>query len=749
MKWSQLNRAGTIARGIERLAGAIGVIAISVTSATAQIHTSHDHIPDFCASPSISSARSGAWGDPATWSPARVPGAGDNVRIAAGTTVTFDAHMASAAACVGIDGTLTFSRSMNTRLWAGNVMVYAAGSLEVGTAAQPIPDAVRAEIVIANRPLNTTSDPDQYGTALIAFGTVRISGMPKTPTWTRLASEPRVGQTSLTLSQAVSGWKAGDRIILPDTRHMKWNEVTSWAPTAPQWEELTVQAISGDGSTLTISPALRFDHLGARDGDNALNFLPHVGNLTRNVVIRSEIAIGSAGTLGHTMFTSRANVDVRYALFKDLGRTTNAPLDNTANHIGRYPIHAHHLFGPTTTPASGYQFTLLGNAIDGGSTNHRFKWGIAIHDSHYGLIKQNVLYNWAGSLVMFEDGSESFNVVEGNFAVRSKGTGDRLVEGVEGGGFWFKGPNNYVRGNVAADLWGDTTEAAYGFSSFMRLLGNIKVPNFKGADTTVAGQYTTVNGNNLPILEFSDNEVYSAAQGVTYWWISSQDPQPYANARESVISNTRIWHVYNKAVYHYPAAKITFDNLVIRGKDPANSACCGHGFLAGDYSGTNITFRNIDIQGMGTGIQFSTVAMGGLQVIENSYMRNVVDLEMVTLYSTNGGSWIPPRKVIARNVRFATWPGSSHKAINMNWNPKGSGQGNTTQRDELFVYRYNGVSSDNFQAYYTEQGTQNLAGGIAPCRTTRAELDGIACTIAPEAGGGTAPAPPTNLRVVK
>ena len=175
---------------------------------------------------------------------------------------------------------------------------------------------------------------------------------------------------------------------------MKNTEVDSdlggrgWVNKINQWEELTVQAISADGRTVTLALPLVYDHLGARDFNNVLEFLPHVGNLTRNVVVRSE---NPAGTRGHMMGIHMADVDIRYALFKDLGRTTYLPLNPTTNHIGRYPIHMHHLSGPTATPANGYQFTLAGNAVDGGSVETQFKWGITVHGSHYGLIQDNVV----------------------------------------------------------------------------------------------------------------------------------------------------------------------------------------------------------------------------------------------------------------------------------------------------------------------------------------------------------------------
>ena len=59
-----------------------------------------------------------------------------------------------------------------------------------------------------------------------------------------------------------------------------------------------------------------------------------------------------------------------------------------------------------------------------------------------------------------------------------------MALGTEGVGFWFRGPNNYVRNNVAANYQNPTTEAAYGFVFQFRYLGNIAIPKFKGADAT-------------------------------------------------------------------------------------------------------------------------------------------------------------------------------------------------------------------------------------------------------------------------
>src|SRR5438094_8200153 len=117
-------------------AASLAVLAVFSTIAptgAAPIHTSHDEIPDLCASPTIKSVGNGPWSDPATWSPARVPTTDDAVRIAAGTMVRFDAQMTEAADCVGVAGQLMFDTTVPTRLWAGNVMVYAGSRLQIGT----------------------------------------------------------------------------------------------------------------------------------------------------------------------------------------------------------------------------------------------------------------------------------------------------------------------------------------------------------------------------------------------------------------------------------------------------------------------------------------------------------------------------------------------------------------------------------------------------------------------------------------
>lgn len=275
-----------------------------------------------------------------------------------------------------------------------------------------------------------------------------MHGAVKSPSFARLAAEPRAGDTTLTLSQPVSGWAAGDRLILPDTRLILGDVSGGFVA---QREELTL--VGASGSTITLTAPLQHAHPGARNGNDLLEFLGHVGNLSRNVTIRSQ---NPSGTRGHVFLTYRGSFDIRYALFKDLGRTTTARLDNTTfdtngtvqhlgtNQIGRYPFHMHHVMGPVSTPANGYQYTLIGNAVDGGTADHNRKWGITIHDSHYGLVSDNVVYNASGAGLMTESGTE-WGILAPVKAGDSAQTG-RADQ-------FFTVENSYLRNYVNVSVW--------------------------------------------------------------------------------------------------------------------------------------------------------------------------------------------------------------------------------------------------------------------------------------------------------
>lgn len=169
-------------------------------------------IPLFCASPSVASVAGGAWSNPATWSTGRVPAAGDRVRISTRHDVTYDVASDARLDCIEVDGHLAFRTDRATRLKVANLTVIDGGTLDVGTVDAPIASTVTAEIIIADQKIDGASDPAQIGTGIQGLGRVRMHGAAKTPTFVRLAEEPRAGQTALVLEEAPRGWAAGDEI---------------------------------------------------------------------------------------------------------------------------------------------------------------------------------------------------------------------------------------------------------------------------------------------------------------------------------------------------------------------------------------------------------------------------------------------------------------------------------------------------------------------------------------------------------
>lgn len=529
------------------------------------LHAFKDTIPDFGANPTVTSRQSGEWDDPNTWIEG-IPGEGDVVRIASGHDVSYSIVADAEIKSIGVEGKLRFSTLLRTRLKVVNLLVYEGGSLYLGDAQNPIQDL--AEIVIVDQAPDTGSlfvvgtDPKAYGTGLIAFGEVVMHGAKKTP-WVRLAQEPRAGDNILVLESAPQGWNPGDRLLLPDTKQYPLAYQTSTLPPKPltlQIEEVFIESI--DGTRVILSAPLLYDHLAGRTTDGAIIALPHIGNLTRNCIIRSENPLGARG---HTMYLERGKVNISYTGFHSLGRTTAAPL-SPSNQIGRYPVHFHHLMGPINPTNTGYQFAFVGNVV-----SDCRKWGIGIHDSHFGLVTDNVVYDAQGSAIMCEQGNERENEIDRNLCVkigtlvnvqfnpmyggvRTSSVGGTFGDfGWEGSALWFNGNDNYVRDNVAANCGyfgiNYNARSPSGFAHHHPL-----VPKVRGADWRDPAQwdnYKTPYRGAPPIRECARNEVYASTGGT---WVSF-------SGMVGTMSDLLHWNIRQQGIYAQRNTVVRFERL--------------------------------------------------------------------------------------------------------------------------------------------------------------------------------------------
>src|SRR6266568_2531237 len=487
-----------------------------------EVHGVPGGVPDFCGQPTVTSVGAGAWSNPATWSTGKIPAAGDKILISARHDVVYDGLSEAKLACVEVRGRLRFRADANTRMKTANLMVQDEGYLEVGSPTAPVAPNVTAEIVITDQKIDRKIDPAELGTGIESLGKITMHGAVKSPTFMRLAEEALSGQTTLTLEQSVQGWKAGEHIVIPDTRQLRDREIGSNYKS--QDEKLEIRSIAAN--KITLGTPLKYDHKGARNADDKLEFLPHIGNLSRNVLIRSE---NPDGTRGHMIFVSRAEVDLRFVEVRDMGRTR-----------------------------SGY-------------------------------------------------------------------SGVGPDPGGEGGGFWFRGPNNYIRNNVAANA------DVFGFQLAAGALDTIRIPKFKSADMADDRETVPIDTTNEKVLEFVNNEAYGAIQtGVAFGW-------------NGEIKNFRTWNPARQGLTVIPTDKLTIDAITVRGDksvlvDAEERAA---GVWVGNYLAKSITIRNADIQGMRTGVASPFFHLGqsvepgrgdGSIAIENSYFRDYYGVVVATTY---------------------------------------------------------------------------------------------------------------------
>ena len=92
--------------------------------------------------------------------------------------MTYDVNSTTPVYTVAIQsgGKLTFRTDINTQLLVTNLLVMPGGTLLVGTAANPVAANVKAQILITDSPIDTTTDPSQFGHGLIGLGTVTMTG---------------------------------------------------------------------------------------------------------------------------------------------------------------------------------------------------------------------------------------------------------------------------------------------------------------------------------------------------------------------------------------------------------------------------------------------------------------------------------------------------------------------------------------------------------------------------------------------
>lgn len=447
--------------------------------------------------------------------------------VAAGQTVELAAD--STFDCVEVAGTLRVSRTHPTSLKVTTLMVLPGGTLDVGTAADPITQLVT--FVFRDVPISA-ADPFQWGNGLINFGHMTRVGAKKLA-WTHLTTEAAAGATSLTLADDLAGWAVGDEVTIPDSRQPTYD--TGGGVTVPLRRESPVFVQSISGRTITLSKPLDFEHLAVKALDGHVIVQAPVANLTRNIVLKSE---NPNGTPGHTADIGHmAMWDVQYNRLDGLGRTRNVPLNDTTvdaslpggfkigtNPRARYAEHHHHAMGLGSQDVGNVYVGHPDQPIpgpDGSPITLGAKWGLDFHNTHDSLAADNISVAFPGAGFITEDGDEVRNTFRHNLALYSIGNIGRSVNrelsnianennpGAAGNGFFMRASANTLDGNEAWDN-------AIGFNLFaiVQAESPLLFPSTPGGfpDTEL------IKLDAVPRVVTNNVAVANQDQGFEYWY---------------------------------------------------------------------------------------------------------------------------------------------------------------------------------------------------------------------------------------
>jgi G8 domain len=606
----------------------------------------------------IRSAKSGAWSAPTTWEGGKVPGAGARVQIREGHIVIYDAKSEQVIRFIHVAGTLSFASNLDTLLNVGLIKIQpgedasengfdcdahapavkthtATGgpALEVGSPTNPI-DAKHTATIR----LHYLDGMDKLSCPAIVScgGRMDFHGTPMNRSWVKLGATANKGDDTVTLAEAVTGWRVGDRIIVTATTRDK-HEAGSRRPgkgTRKAFtEERFVKAI--DGVSLTLDKALDFLHHG--DGE----FRGEVANLTRNVVIESA---DPAKARGHTMYHHGSAGAISYAEFRSLGME---------GVLGRYPIHFH-LAGESMRGS----YVLGASITDSGN-----RW-VTIHGTNYLVVRDCVGFRGVGHGFFCEDGTEVYNVLDRNLAVQAF-KGKALPKQVlpfdqnEGAGFWWANSLNTFTGNVSCenDRYGFRFEATR--NSQVSLTKAIQQPD---------GTKAKVDIRTLPFVRFDDNEAhcdglygFNLGEGVDR--VGPDTKHPF------IIRRMKIWEIHYAFRVQSPSVLLedftidrsiygiyhpNFDNHVYRnltingnGEEPFNRGHDDISIQYGPLTVDGLTFT--DVRGSKNQIPLIQMSDDNPTGKASAHFRNVKLLALKDkmpwvrpLVNTGGGEHVTP-----------------------------------------------------------------------------------------------------------
>jgi hypothetical protein len=620
----------------------------------------------------IRSAHDGPWSAPATWVGGNIPEPGSRVHIGKWHSVLYDVVSSQAIRSLHVAGTLTFAPDRDTRLDVGLIKIEPGEdvseegfdcnahvkdlspgerrpALEVGTPERPIAAGHMATIrLVYFEGMDKQSCP-----ALVCCGgRLDVHGAPMSRTWVKLGDDAKKGASTVTLCEAVRGWRVGDRILVTATQRGR-EEGGTGRPGGrkhySQTEECTIRAIGG--VRVTLERPLAHDHLGTGD------YRGEVANLSRNVVVESA---EPARARGHTMYHRGSAGSISYAEFRHLGKE---------GVLGRYSLH-YHLAGDSMRGSS-----VVGASIwDSGN-----RW-LTIHGTNYLVVRDCVGYQSVGHGFFLEDGTEVYNVLDRNLAVQAY-KGKPLPRQAlpfdqnEGAGFWWANCRNSFTRNVSCenDRYGYRFEATP--TSSLELTLPVLQPD---------GTRRRVDIRTLPFIRFEDNE--SHCEGLYSFNLGEGVNRVGPNTRHPfIVRKAKLWET------HY-AFRPQVPSLLVEDMRIYRAA---YGVYHPNYD--NHVYRNLYIGQTDTepfnrghddlSVQYGILAVDGLTF---DGIRSGDYMPLIQISDDN-----PTGKAVShfRNVKLVNWTGSKNRAlVNLGGGPRPTPT--TPKGVPIYLHDYFGIGRD-------------------------------------------------------
>ena len=299
-------------------------------------------------------------------------------------------------------GTVIFD-DKDLELHAEHILITKGGKLLVGKSeAEPFQHKA---VITLHGHVRSTELPI-YGAKSLSVreGFLGLYGKHIPITWTYLKETANVGDTSIKLKQAVTGWNVGDKIVIAATaKSIRENEVVE------------IEVVSNGGDTIQFTPALKYRHISIQQtiAGRIIETRAEVGLLTRNIVVQGsqdtswdgviescpkdfepgqfKVQKCFSGMFGEERGSNQFGVQIMlHSGHKDSKKASGHFHYVEVRHcgqafrLGRYPIHFH------------MDGDVHGSYVKGCAIHHSFNRAITMHGVHRLVVERNVIYDILG-----------------------------------------------------------------------------------------------------------------------------------------------------------------------------------------------------------------------------------------------------------------------------------------------------------------------------------------------------------------